>query len=98
MLLLNLLKQFLKSMNAAKINKKKFKKKLIMSEEEEEFQSSNTCWIRGYDCHLIFCELKKFDMKIDIIPNRLEKYMAFILNKNLDFIDSMQFMKSSLEN
>ena len=31
------------------------------------------------------------------MPNRLEKYMAFILNKNLVFIDSMQFMNSSLE-
>ena len=36
-------------------------------------------------------------MKIDVIPNRLEKYMAFVLNKNLVFIDSMQFMNSSLE-
>ena len=36
-------------------------------------------------------------MKIDVIPNGLEKYMAFILNKNLVFIDSMQFMNSSLE-
>ena len=36
-------------------------------------------------------------MKIDVIPNRLEKYMAFFLNKNLVFIDSMQFMNSSLE-
>ena len=26
-----------------------------------------------------------------------KKYMAFILNKNLVFIDSMQFMNSSLE-
>ena len=51
----------------------------------------------GYDSHLIFCELKKFDVKIDVIPNRLEKYMEFILNKNLVFIDSMQFMNSSLE-
>ena len=33
--------------------------------------------LRGYDSHLIFCELNKFDVKIDIIPNRLEKYMAF---------------------
>ena len=41
--------------------------------------------------------LKKFYVKIDVIPNRLEKYMAFILNKNLVFIDSMQFMNSSLE-
>ena len=53
--------------------------------------------LRGYDSHLIFCELNKFDVKIDVIPNRLEKYMAFFLNKNLVFIDSMQFMNSSLE-
>ena len=36
-------------------------------------------------------------MKIDVTPNRLEKYMAFIFNKNLVFIDSMQFMNFSLE-
>ena len=36
-------------------------------------------------------------MKIDVIPDRPEKYMAFFLNKNLIFIDSMQFMNSSLE-
>ena len=53
--------------------------------------------LRGYDSHLIFYELAKFDVKIDVIPNRLEKYMAFILNKNLVFIDSMQFVNSSLE-
>ena len=46
---------------------------------------------------MVFYELKKFDVKVDVIPNRLEKYMAFILNKNLVFIDSMQFMNSSLE-
>ena len=51
--------------------------------------------LRGYDSHLIFDELKNFDVKIDAIPNGLEKYMAFILNKNLVFIDSMQFMKTS---
>ena len=45
--------------------------------------------LRGYDSH--------FDVKIDVIPSRLEKYMGFILNKNLVFIDSMQFMNSSLE-
>ena len=45
--------------------------------------------LRGYDCHLIFYELKKLDLKIDVIPDGLEKYMAFILNKNLVFIDSM---------
>ena len=53
--------------------------------------------LRGYDSHLIFDELKNFNVKIDVIPNGLEKYMAFFLNKNLVFIDSMQFMNSSLE-
>ena len=53
--------------------------------------------LRGYDSHLIFNELNKFDVKIKVIPNVLEKYMAFFLNKNLVFIDSMQFMNSSLD-
>ena len=53
--------------------------------------------LRGYDSHLIFNELDKFDVKISVIPNGLEKYMAFFLNKNLVFIDSMQFMNSSLD-
>ena len=33
--------------------------------------------LRGYDSHLIFDELNKFNVKIDVIPNGLEKYMAF---------------------
>ena len=41
--------------------------------------------------------LKTFDVKIDVIPNGLEKYMTFILNKNLVFTDSMQIMNFSLE-
>ena len=53
--------------------------------------------LRDYDSHLIFRELHKFDVKIDVIPNGLEKYMEFFLNKNLVFIDSMQFMNSSLD-
>ena len=53
--------------------------------------------LRGYNSHLIFCELNKFDVKIRVIPNGLEKYMAFFLNKNLVLIDSMQFMNSSLD-
>ena len=52
--------------------------------------------LRGYDSHLIFNELHKFDVKISVIPNGLEKYMAFFLNKNLVFIDRMQFINSSL--
>ena len=122
MLLMNLLKRFLKSLKQKNEMKKHFYKNLMMSEEEEQFQSSNICWIcekliddddekvrdhchvtgkfrgaahwncnlqltekvliifhnlRGYDSHLIFDELKNVDVKIDIIPNRLEKYMAF---------------------
>ena len=53
--------------------------------------------LRGYDSHLIFRDLKKFDVKIDVILNGLEKYMAFFFKKNLVFIDSMQFMNSALE-
>ena len=33
--------------------------------------------LRGYDSHLIFDELKNFHGKIDVIPNGLEKLMAF---------------------
>ena len=32
---------------------------------------------RSYDRLLIFCELNKFDVKIDVIPNRSEKCMPF---------------------
>ena len=53
--------------------------------------------LRGYNSYLIFCELNKFDVKIDVIPNGLETYVAFILNKHLVFIDNMQFMNSSFE-
>ena len=41
--------------------------------------------------------LHKFDIKISVIPNGLEKYIAFLLGKNLVFIDSMQFINSSLD-
>ena len=51
--------------------------------------------LKGYDSHLIFKELSKFNAKISVIPNGLEKYMAFNLNKNLVFIDSMLFMNFS---
>ena len=53
--------------------------------------------LRGYDSHLTFNELDKFDVRINAIPNGLEKYMTIFLNKKLVFIDSMQFMNSSLD-
>ena len=33
--------------------------------------------LRGYNSHLIFSDLNKFDVKISVIPNGLERYMAF---------------------
>ena len=53
--------------------------------------------LRGCDSHLIIKEISKFDVKVNVIPNGLEKYMAFTINTNLTFIDSMQFMNSSLD-
>ena len=47
---------------------------------------------------MIFKESNRFkNLKISVIPNGLEKYMASTVNKNLVFIDSMQFMNSSLD-
>ena len=43
--------------------------------------------LRGYDGHLIMKEINNFDEISDVIPNGLEKYMAFIINRNLVFID-----------
>ena len=53
--------------------------------------------LKGYDGHMIMKELSNFDVVIDIIPCGLEKYMAFIMNRILVFIDSMQFMNCSLD-
>ena len=39
----------------------------------------------------------KLDAKVSVIPNELEKYMAFTINKKFVFINSMQFMNSSLD-
>ena len=33
--------------------------------------------LRGYNSHLSFSELDKFDVKLDVIPNGLQKYMTF---------------------
>ena len=53
--------------------------------------------LRGYDSHLIIKEISKFDVKVSVIPNGLEKYMAFTINTNLVFIKSMQFRNSNLD-
>ena len=41
--------------------------------------------------------VNKFHVNVSAIPNGLEKYMAFIIKKNLVFIGSKQFMNFSLE-
>ena len=61
--------------------------------------------LRGYDLfnsfnslhHLVFNEIDKVDVRIKVISNILEKYMAFFCYKNLVFIKSMQFMNPSLD-
>ena len=51
--------------------------------------------LRGYDSHLFMEEINKFNVELNVMSNRLEKYMAFTINNNLVFIDSMQFINSS---
>ena len=46
--------------------------------------------LRGYDSHLIIKEISTFDVNVSVIPNGLEKYMAFTINTSLVFVDSMQ--------
>ena len=61
--------------------------------------------LRGYDSHFIMQQIGeiakkhggKQDLNINAIPNNMEKYMAFMLGNNLTFIDSFQFMGSSLD-
>ena len=40
---------------------------------------------------------QKVQMDINAIPNNMEKYMAFMLGNHLVFLDSFQFMSSSLD-
>ena len=42
-------------------------------------------------------ELGKFDLEINFTRNGLEKYMSFSMNNKLGFIDSFQFLSSSLD-
>ena len=51
--------------------------------------------LKNYDSHFTIQELGKFNLKINVIPNRLEKYMSFKIDNKLRFIDSFQFISSS---
>ena len=53
--------------------------------------------LKGYDGHFIIRELNNFNnIDIKVIPKSTEKYMSIIINKNIIFLDSLQFMKASL--
>ena len=52
--------------------------------------------LKGHESHLIMQEIGMFDVKINIRPQGLEQSMDFTINKNLVFINSIQFMNSSL--
>ena len=41
-------------------------------------------------------ELGRLNLKTNVTPNRLEKYMSFTINNKLTFIDSFQFLNFSL--
>ena len=59
--------------------------------------------LKGYDSHFIMNELGELikkgeeDIKINVIAQNAEKYMAFYIGKHLSFIGSFAFMSSSLD-
>ena len=53
--------------------------------------------LKNYDSHLIMEQLGKFILKRSVVPDGLEKYMSITINNNLSFIDSFQFLISSLD-
>ena len=55
--------------------------------------------LEGYDGHIIFKELNNFDnIDIQVIPKSSEKCMSIIIiNKNIIFLNSHQFLKDSLD-
>ena len=54
--------------------------------------------LEGYDGQIIFKELNNFNnIDIQVIPKSSKKYMSIIINKNIVFLDSVQFCKASLD-
>ena len=48
--------------------------------------------LNKYDIRLIMQEPGRFDFKINVILNGLDKYVSFSLDNNLVFFDSFQFL------
>ena len=44
--------------------------------------------LERYDGHIIFKELKYFEVTIDVIPKIIKKYMSIIVTRTITFIDS----------
>ena len=44
--------------------------------------------LKNNDSHLIMLELGKFNLKINVIPNGVQKNMSFNINNKLRFIDT----------
>ena len=53
--------------------------------------------LKNYDSHLIIQEIGKFNLKIKVIPNGLEKYVSFTISNKLCFINSFHFLSSSID-
>ena len=53
--------------------------------------------LKNYISHLIMQELGKFNFKINVMPNGLEKYISFNINNKVAFVDSFQVLSSLLD-
>ena len=53
--------------------------------------------LKIYYLHPIMQELGKFNLKTNVIPNGLEKYMNFSIKNTLIFIDRFQFLRFSFD-
>ena len=53
--------------------------------------------LQGYEVQIIFTELNNFNVDIEVIPETIDKYMSIIVNKNIIFVDSLQFYKGWLD-
>ena len=53
--------------------------------------------LKIYDFYLIMQEASRFNLKINVTPNGLEKYASLTINNKLSFIDGFQFLSSSLD-
>ena len=42
-------------------------------------------------------ELNHFNVDSEVIPKGIDKYMSIIVNRNINFIDSLQFYNASLD-